>query len=81
MKVTYTRTEDGMVQYECIDKDGRMYGVADSIQEGMIIDTLVIDMETYDEVEDSELFKRIVTARSLYFAENYEVHEAMKELY
>ena len=81
MKVTYTRTEDGMVQYECIDKDGRMYGVADSIQEGMVMDTLVIDMETYDEVEDSELFKRIVTARTLYLADNYMVQEEMKSIY
>jgi hypothetical protein len=81
MEVTYTRTEDGMVQYECIDKDGRMYGVADSIQEGMVMDTLVIDMETYDEVEDSELFKRIVTARSQYLADNYELLEEIKELY
>ena len=45
------------------------------------METLVIDMDTYDEVEDSELFKRIVTARALYLADSYEVLEAMKELY
>ena len=81
MEVQYTGTEDGMVQYKCIDTDGKVYGVADTIQEGMIMETLVIDMETYDEVEDSELFKRIVTARALYLADSYEVLEAMKELY
>jgi N-acetylglutamate synthase-like GNAT family acetyltransferase len=81
MEVQYTGTEDGMVQYKCIDRDGKVYGVADTIQEGMIMETLVIDMDTYDEVEDSELFKRIVTARALYLADSYEVLEAMKELY
>jgi hypothetical protein len=81
MKVTYTRTEDQMVQYECTDTDGKIYGIGDSIQEGMVMDTLVIDMETYDEVEDSELFKRILTARSQYLADNYELLEEIKELY
>jgi N-acetylglutamate synthase-like GNAT family acetyltransferase len=81
ISVKFSRVEDGMVQYECIDKDGKVYGVADTIQEGMIMETLVIDMDTYDEVEDSELFKRIVTARALYLADSYEVLEAMKELY
>jgi hypothetical protein len=81
MEVQYTGTEDGMIQYKCTDTDGRVYGVADTIQEGMIMETLVIDMDTYDEVEDSELFKRIVTARALYLADSYEVLEAMKELY
>jgi len=81
MKVKYIGTEDGMIQYKCIDKDGKVYGVADIIQKGMIMETVVIDMDTYDEVEDSELFKRIVTARALYLADSYEVLEAMKELY
>ena len=81
MEVRFDTIEDGMVQYRLTDSDGKEYGVADTIQEGMIVDTLVIDMETYDEVEDSELFKKIITARALYSAESYEVHEAMKKLY
>jgi len=79
MLVQYKREEDGMIQYECMDR-WRKYGVADTIHEGMIIDTLVIDMETYDEVEDSELFKRIVTARSVLMNSSDEILETILEL-
>jgi len=80
MKVEYKQTEDGMIQFECTDVDGSVYGIADSIENGIIVDTLVINMETYDEVEDSELFKCIVTARTIYAYENYIVQEALNEL-
>lgn len=80
MEVEYKCTEDGMIQFHCTDSDGAVYGIADSIEDGMIVDTLVIDMETYDEVEDSELFKCIVTARAIYAHENYIVQEALNEL-
>jgi hypothetical protein len=80
MTVKFTRIEDGMLQYECTDADGKVYGVADTIIGGEIEDTLVIDMDTLDEVEDSELFKRIVTARTIFMCDNYAVQEALKEL-
>ena len=80
MTVKFTRVEDGMLQYECVADNGRVYGVADTIIGGEIEDTLVIDMETYEEVENSELFKQIVTARTIHMCENYSVHEALREL-
>jgi hypothetical protein len=80
MEVEYKQTEDGMIQFECTDADGTVYGIADSIENGIIVDTLVVNMETYDEIEDSELFKRIVTARSIFAHENYIVQEALNEL-
>jgi hypothetical protein len=81
MQVIRTHIEDSTVQYECRDDDGRIYGVVDSIQEGTVIDTLVVDMETLDEVEDSDLFKRIVMARSYYLAGDNSLLEEIKELY
>ena len=80
MEVEYKCVEDGMIQYECTDTDGRVYGVADTIVGGEIEDTIVIDMESYDEIENSELFKEIVTARTIFMCENYDVQEALKEL-
>lgn len=80
MTVIFTCIEDGMLQYECTDADGKVYGIADKIIGGEIEDTIVIDMETYEEVEDSELFKRIVTARVVYMCDSYQVQEALKEL-
>jgi hypothetical protein len=80
MEVEYKCVEDGMIQYECTDTDGRVYGVADTIIGGEIEDTLVIDMRTLDEVANSELFKRIVTARTIFMCENYAVQEVLKEL-
>ena len=80
MIVEYKQIEDGMVQYECTDTDGRVYGVADTVQEGMIIDTYVFDLQTYDEVEDSELFKRIVTARAVLMHSSDEILETIQEL-
>jgi len=80
MIVKFDRYEDGMIQYECTDQDGKVYGVADTVYEGMIMDTLVIDMQTYDEVEDSELFKRIVTARSVLMNSSDHILETILEL-
>jgi len=80
MEVVYKCTEDGMIQFECTDADGKVYGIADTIIGGEIEDTIVIDMDTYDEVVNSELFKRIVTARTIFMCENYAVQEALKEL-
>lgn len=80
MKITFDRVEDGMMQYLCTDADDRVYGIGDTIQNGEIVDTLVIDMETYDEVEDSELFKRIITARAIYMSENYDVLETINSI-
>jgi hypothetical protein len=80
MIVEYKRVEDNMVQYECMDHDGKMYGVADTVYDGMIVDTLVINMQTYDEVEDSELFKRIVTARSAVMNSCDDILETILEL-
>jgi hypothetical protein len=80
MIVEYKRVEDNMVQYECMDHDGKMYGVADTVYDGMIVKTLVIDMQTYDEVEDSELFKRIVTARSAVMNSCDDILETILEL-
>lgn len=80
MKVEYTQTEDGMIQFECTDFDGAVYGIADTIVDGLIHDTLIVNMETYDEVEDSELFKRIVTARTIYMYDNYIVQEALNTI-
>ena len=80
MEVEYKCTEDGMIQFHCTDSDGTVYGVADTIVDGMIVDTLVINMETCDEVEDSELFKRIVTARAVFTYDNYFVQEALNSI-
>ena len=81
MEVIQTLIEDGTVQYECRDDDGKMYGVADTIQEGMVVDTLVLDMETLDEIEDSDLFKRILMARAHYLADDYQLMEEIRHLY
>jgi hypothetical protein len=78
--IKFTRIEDDMLQYEYTDTNGRVYGIADTIIGGEIEDTIVIDMETYEEIENSELFKRIVTARTIFMCENYDVQEALKEL-
>lgn len=52
-------------EYEITDTFGNAYGIHDALDEkGMIVDTLVIHMETLDEVEDSDLFKALVTLRS-----------------
>ena len=80
MHIEYTRVEDNIIQYKCTDDDDRVYGVGDTIVRGKIADTIVIDMETYDEIEDSELFKRIVTARSVYAHDNYIVEEALRSI-
>ena len=81
MEVEYKCIEDNILQFECTDIDGRVYGVADTIKGGKIKDTLVVDLETFDEVEDSELFKRIVTARAIYMSDNYTVQEALNQFH
>ena len=79
MEVEYKCIEADMLQFECTDTDGKVYGVADTISNGKIVDTLVIDMEAMDEIEDSELFKRIVTARMIFMSDSYAVQEALNE--
>lgn len=50
--------------YRCIEKD-KSYLILDSIDDDKIIlETTVIDEQTLDEVEDSELFKRIMNSKS-----------------
>lgn len=77
MNVEFTRIEDNMIQFECIDFDKTVYGIADTLEDGAVVDTLVVHMETYDEIEDSELFKRIVTARAAYVNENTDIQNAI----
>jgi formyltetrahydrofolate hydrolase len=79
MNVEFTRIEDNMIQFECTDFDGTVYGVADTLEKGKVIDTFIVHMGTYDEVQDSEVFKRIVTARAAYVNENSDIQNAIKE--
>ena len=65
MNVTVTELNEEFINFECIDYDGTVYGIHDTVDDrGMIQDTLVVKMDTLDEVEDSETFKRIINARS-----------------
>ena len=79
MNVEFSRMEDNTIQFECTDYDGAVYGVADILENGAIIDTLVVHMETYDEIQDSELFKRIIVAKAKYVNENIDVFNAIRE--
>jgi formyltetrahydrofolate hydrolase len=79
MNVEFSRMEDNTIQFECTDYDGVVYGVADTLDNGAVVDTLVVHMETYDEIQDSELFKRIVCARAQYINENIDVFNAIRE--
>lgn len=64
MHIELTEQDEESVEYEITDILGNTYGIHDVLDEkGMIIDTLVVNMETLDEVEDSELFKQLVTLR------------------
>ena len=64
MHIKLTEQDEESVEYEITDILGNTYGIHDVLDEkGMIIDTLVVNMETLDEVEDSELFKQLVTLR------------------
>ena len=64
MHIELTGQNEESIEYEITDKFGNVYGIHDVLNEkGKIIDTLVVDMETFDEVEDSELFKALVTLR------------------
>lgn len=57
--------EEDYIGYVLTDYDGRKYGVIDHLNEkGLIEETQVIDYETSDEIEDSELWKRIINARA-----------------
>jgi hypothetical protein len=80
MQVKYKCVEDDIIQFECTDIDGKVYGVGDIVVDKKIQDTIVIDMETYDEIEDSELFKRIVTARSIFICDDYYTQEVLQEM-
>lgn len=79
MNVEFSRMEDNTIQFECTDYDGLVYGVADILENGAVIDTLVVNMETYDEIQDSELFKRIIVAKAKYVNENIDVFNAIRE--
>jgi hypothetical protein len=64
MHIELTGQNEESIEYEITDAFGNTYGIHDVLnEEGMIIDTLVVSMETLDEVEDSELFKQLVTLR------------------
>lgn len=64
MHIEITGHNEESIEYEITDILGNAYGIHDVLNEkGMIIDTLVVNMETLDEVEDSELFKQLVTLR------------------
>lgn len=64
MHIELTGHNEESIEYEITDAFGNTYGIHDTLNEkGMIIDTLVVNMETLDEVEDSELFKQLVTLR------------------
>lgn len=77
MNVEFTRLEDDMIQFEYTDFNGEVYGIADTLENGSVVDTLVVSTKTYDEVEDSELFKRIVTARKAYVDKNIHIQNAI----
>ena len=67
MDVRLTVVNDGFLEYEITDERGKVYGVHDELDDnGIVIDTHVIDAAAYCEVEDSELFKKLVTLRTVY---------------
>lgn len=64
MNIELTEQNEESIEYEITDTFGNVYGIHDVLNsKGRIIDTLVVNMETLDEVEDSELFKQLVTLR------------------
>jgi hypothetical protein len=64
MNIEVVGYNEESIEYEITDIYGNVYGIYDTLDdEGMIVDTLVADMKTLDEVEDSELFKVLVTLR------------------
>ena len=64
MNIELTGYNEESIEYEITDAFGNIYGIHDVLNEkGRIVDTLVVNMETLDEVEDSELFKQLVTLR------------------
>lgn len=64
MNIELTGYNEESIEYEITDAFGNIYGIHDVLNEkGRIVDTLVVNMETLDEVEDSELFKTLVTLR------------------
>ncbi len=64
MNIELTEQNEESIEYEITDTFGNVYGIHDVLNsKGKIIDTLVVNMETLDEVEDSELFKQLVTLR------------------
>jgi len=67
MQIKMTACNDEGIEYEITDAYRNTYGILDVLNEkGMIVDTIVANMETLDEVEDSELFKALVTLRRNY---------------
>lgn len=77
MNIELTVYNEESVEYELTTIDGKTYGIHDYLDNKQRIkDTLVVDMDTLDEVEDSELFKQIVTARA-----EYNFHNPIKNLF
>jgi len=53
--------------YRCTDSDSKQYRILDRIDENKFItETIVVEDDTLDEVQDSELFKRVLNARQIY---------------
>ena len=57
----YTQTTH---KYVIVDDVGKSYYILDTLEDRQIVDTLVVHADSYDEVEDSELFKRLLRMRS-----------------
>jgi len=64
MKIFIDEYTNEYHKYVAVDTDGKSYYILDTLEDRLIIDTLVVHAESYDEVEDSELFKRLLTMRS-----------------
>jgi hypothetical protein len=64
MKIFIDEYTNEYHKYVAVDADGKSYYILDSIKNFLIVDTLVVHTDTYDEVEDSELFKRLLSARA-----------------
>jgi hypothetical protein len=77
MNIELTTYNEEAVEYELTSIDGKTYGIHDYLDNKQRIkDTLVVDMETLDEVEDSELFKEILRTRA-----EYNFHNPIKNLF
>jgi translation elongation factor EF-1alpha len=64
MKIFIDEYTNEYHKYVAVDADGKSYYIQDSIKNFLIADTIVVHADSYDEVEDSELFKRLLGARA-----------------